>query len=318
MSKGQVVVHYNYLSVMRVDPAYLPWLKIPEWYNVYTSNQFSHASHVGHNKPTIITVDMESQREMGVLINDSWPHKPMGVGTLAQYCTFPNAKAMTAYIDIIVPDIVHEAALLASNPPSKATNTSAADIEFHEFIETNKFYAIDPHSNEDTDFSKEFFRPSPIKVLQAYCLNKEVRDFVDRIIELCPQPTFLPVRNDHVSEAVDRWWAPKDLHPQAFVLAAAAQILLFAPQDWDPNRVYSRDKDEYVHRFPTPDNIGIVGGTDKVVSNKYSMEDLHRAILMFYRLVERRKEYDWADKKLSTRIPKVEFPGYHDPNKPEN
>ncbi|QPC78196.1 hypothetical protein HYE68_008948 [Fusarium pseudograminearum] len=316
MSTEQVIPHYDYLSVMRVDPAYLPWNRLPQWYNDYTSSEFSHVPHVGHNKPIEMTADIASQREMDVLINASWRNKPMPVTNLARYCAFPTAKAMTAYIDVIVPDIVHEAALLASNPPSvskdilKAEYTGVAELDFNDFIEKNKFY------DEDTDFSNVFVRPPPAEVLKAYYEDEGVHNFVNQIIKLCPQPTFLPVRNDHVSEGKDHLWAPKRLHPEAFVLAAAAQILLFAPQDWNPDRDYLRDK--YTHRFPTPDNMDIGGGTEKVVSKKYSMEDLHRAILMFYRLVERRKEYDWADKKLSMRIPKVEFPGYHDPNKPED
>ncbi|EYB27171.1 hypothetical protein SNK05_010779 [Fusarium graminearum] len=308
MSKGQVVAHYNYLSMMRVDPADLPSDGLPKWYNGYMNHEFSHESHKGHDMPITMTVDLNNQIRMGVLINATWrPRWTTPLKTLAQYCAFPNPRDMTAYIDIIIPDIVHEAALIASNPPSVSDDILRDNWpQFHNFIETKKFY------DEDTDFSNEFVRPPPTQVLQAYYEDERVHDFVDQIIELCPQPTFLPIRNDHVSERKDHLWAPKRLHPEAFVLAAAAQILLFAPQDWNPDRDYSRDK--YTHRFPTPDNLDIGGGTDKVVSNKYSMEDLHRAILMFYRLVDRRSQKDWLTKRVLINT-KSEFPGYHDPKK---
>ncbi|WXC64900.1 hypothetical protein SNK03_010710 [Fusarium graminearum] len=308
MSKGQVVAHYNYLSMMRVDPADLPSDGLPKWYNGYMNHEFSHESHKGHDMPITMTVDLNNQIRMGVLINATWrPRWTTPLKTLAQYCAFPNPRDMTAYIDIIIPDIVHEAALIASNPPSVSNDILRDNWpQFHNFIETKKFY------DEDTDFSNEFVRPPPTQVLQAYYEDERVHDFVDQIIELCPQPTFLPIRNDHVSERKEYLWAPKRLHPEAFVLAAAAQILLFAPQDWNPDRDYSRDK--YTHRFPTPDNLDIGGGTDKVVSNKYSMEDLHRAILMFYRLVDRRSQKDWLTKRVLINT-KSEFPGYHDPKK---
>ncbi|KAM0541913.1 hypothetical protein ACHAO7_010214 [Fusarium culmorum] len=253
---------------------------------------------------------------MGVLVNATWIPRRTPVKSLAQYCAFDNPKDMTAYIDVIIPDIVHEAALLASNPPSKAEYAGAADIEFHEFIETNRFYAIPPDSAQNTNFSDEFVRPSPTKVLKAYYLNNEVHDFVDQIIKLCPQPTFLPVQMRHFHPCYkDSDPLGKHLHPEAFVLAAAAQILLFAPQDWKSDRVYSRDSTEYEYRFPTRDNIG--GGTDQIVGSKYSMEDLHRAILMFYRLVDRRSEEGWLAKRQYRDAPS-KFPGYHDPDKPQD
>ncbi|KAM0371685.1 hypothetical protein ACHAPY_010042 [Fusarium culmorum] len=289
MSKRQVVAHYNYLSMRRVHPAYLPCGKLPKWYDKYDGKEFSHEYHEGHNKPIKMTPDIESQRKMGVLVNATWIPRRTPVKSLAQYCAFDNPKDMTAYIDV---------------------------IKFHEFIETNRFYAIPPDSAQNTNFSDEFVRPSPTKVLKAYYLNNEVHDFVDQIIKLCPQPTFLPVQMRHFHPCYkDSDPLGKHLHPEAFVLAAAAQILLFAPQDWKPDRVYSRDSTEYEYRFPTRDNIG--GGTDQVVGSKYSMEDLHRAILMFYRLVDRRSEGGWLAKRQYRDAPS-KFPGYHDPDKPQD
>ncbi|OBS20386.1 hypothetical protein FPOA_06757 [Fusarium poae] len=101
------------------------------------------------------------------------------------------------------------------------------------------------------------------------------------------------------------------LQPEVFVLFAAAQILLFAPQNWEPDRIYTRDTAQYLHRFPTPEFIG--GGTDKTVSGLYSMEDLLRAILMFYSLIKRRTYFvPWLGTPPSDS--NFAFVGYYDPN----
>ena len=131
---------------------------------------------------------------------------------------------------------------------------------------------------------------------------------MDQVITFCPEPTFIPARNIHLWEDVF-WHKSIKLCPEAFVLLQAVQILLFAPQDWSPDRVYTQDVTQYEHRFPTPDFIG--GGTAKVVAGRFSMEDLYRAILLFYCLVTRRRRGNWIGIVPSDNG--VQFLGYHDP-----
>jgi hypothetical protein len=152
-------------------------------------------------------------------------------------------------------------------------------------------------------------------VLITYHSNEKVREFIDNVARLCTKPTFIPVLNQtvstpdlptHISPCL-----PTHISPCAFILAHAVQILLFAPQDWDPDRVYTRDLDAYARRFPTPDTIG--GGTTPVIAGLFSMEDLYRAILLFYYLLKRRTATKWITKTAPTSSSNEEFPGYHQP-----
>jgi hypothetical protein len=79
---------------------------------------------------------------------------------------------------------------------------------------------------------------------------------------------------------------------------------------WDSTREYSRDITAYPHRFPTPPTIG--GGTDKSVANLFSMEDLHRAICMFYQLISRQLgRTAWIGRTPGTnKATTLRFPGY--------
>ncbi|EWY94992.1 hypothetical protein FOYG_04128 [Fusarium oxysporum NRRL 32931] len=79
--------------------------------------------------------------------------------------------------------------------------------------------------------------------------------------------------------------------------------------DWDRDRSYSRDDQQYAHRFPTPATCG--GGTGAEAADLFSMEDLHRAILMFYFLVGRRsKRTAWITRPYPKKKDEPEFEGY--------
>ncbi|KAG9503580.1 hypothetical protein J7337_003531 [Fusarium musae] len=78
----------------------------------------------------------------------------------------------------------------------------------------------------------------PIKVLSTFHSNEKARRFINDVAKLCTKPTFIPVLNQTVSTSGE----PGKISPCAFILAHAVQVLLFAPQDWDPNRVYTRDQ----------------------------------------------------------------------------
>lgn len=118
MSKVRVITHYNYLSMRRVDPADLPSDGLPKWYNGYNNHEFIHESHEGHDMPITMTVDLNNQIRMGVLINATWRPRWTPLKTLAQYCAFPNLRDMTAYIDIISKsyDIITLLLVSASGP----------------------------------------------------------------------------------------------------------------------------------------------------------------------------------------------------------
>lgn len=167
-------------------------------------------------------------------------------------------------------------------------------------------------------FQGKFAMINPTELLEAYAgkegqrADMTVRDFVDQVVTLCPKPTFIRVLPKYFwrtgSQETRRKYAL-----QSFVLSHAVQILLFASQDRVSNRVYSRDRTSYAHRFPTPDNIG--GGTEKKIAGLFSMEDLHRAILLFYFMIKRRthpQARPWIGRAV-TDMP-VLFPGYCNPD----
>jgi len=95
----------------------------------------------------------------------------------------------------------------------------------------------------------------------------------------------IPVLNKHgdTRKLIDR---KTQVSAKAFVFVYAVQIPLFPPMDWDRDRSYSRDDQQYAHRFPTPATCG--GGTGAEAADLFSMEDLHRTILMFYFHIGRR------------------------------
>ncbi|KAI1057506.1 hypothetical protein LB505_010406 [Fusarium chuoi] len=151
---------------------------------------------------------------------------------------------------------------------------------------------------------------NPLEVLLAYDCHENIREFTNKVAKLCTKPTFIPALNKYVSMP----HGSDNISPHAFILAHAVQILLFSPRDWNPYRVYSRDQRAYAHRFPTPKVIG--GGTTPVVGGLFSMEDLYRAILLFYYLLKRRSVSKWITKTAPTSSSNAEFPGYHDPTSP--
>lgn len=171
------------------------------------------------------------------------------------------------------------------------------------------------------DFGTKFHMPNANELLASYAgkegatVDMTVRDFVDQVVRLCPKPTFIRILPDSFSlkgpSSEQRKYA---LH--SFVLSHAVQILLFAPQERNPNRAYSRDRASYAHRFPTPDNIG--GGIEKNVAGLFSMEDLHRAILLFYFTINHRmgsQGRPWIGKAHEYNAASWEdqFPGYYTP-----
>ncbi|SCO36209.1 uncharacterized protein FFMR_03986 [Fusarium fujikuroi] len=306
--------HHGFISLFRIFDAEktcpaAPSLKWPAW-----AEEHRDYKHVFHQIPErtqqqIGGEDREKHRKRkypdSVLIQESFvvDNPPLQV---ARYCTFQGTMEFLSYIDIIVPEIVGKAALLAVNfrPNEDTINANAPDsMKFIEQIYED-FRARGVEEN-----ASSMPKPTPNDVLKAYDEDEEIKSFVDRVAKLCPRPTLIPVLNKHVDSRV--FSNKEQISTKAFVLAHAIQILLFAPMDWDRERVYSRDREKYVHRFPTPAEFG--GGTRTQVAGLFSMEDLHRAILIFYALVCRRsKRTAWITRTPSSNANEAGFVGYFD------
>jgi len=136
--------HHDFMSVVHIFETNPQFSKrsLPDLYTNYTI--FTPIAHHGTGKSNLtnnLMKQIRQQRESGVLINYAWPmfqHEPMKWGRrvhfLAQYCGFSGNEEMAAYADTIgkyllilipitcdayyyflVSDIIHEAALVASN-----------------------------------------------------------------------------------------------------------------------------------------------------------------------------------------------------------
>lgn len=129
-------------------------------------------------------------------------------------------------------------------------------------------------------------------------------------MKLCPRPTLIPVLNKHVTTGQAGNRDGIAVAPKAFILVHAVQLLPFAQRAWDRDQPYTRDASDYPHRFPTPAKVG--GDIEKHVGDTFSMEDLHRAILLFYQLVIRcLSRGAWIGRPAPTK--KSQFPGYVKP-----
>ncbi|QGI61236.1 hypothetical protein CEK27_005207 [Fusarium fujikuroi] len=306
--------HHGFISLFRIFDAEktcpaAPSLKWPAW--VEQHSDYKHVFHQGpeRTQQQIDGEDREKHKKRkypdSVLIQESFVvgNPPLQV---ARYCTFQGTMEFLSYIDIIVPEVVGKAALLAVNfrPNEDTINANAPDsMKFIEQIYED-FRARGVEEN-----ASSMPKPTPNDVLKAYDEDEEIKSFVDRVAKLCPRPTLIPVLNKHVDSRVLS--NKEQISTKAFVLAHAIQILLFAPMDWDRERVYSRDREEYVHQFPTPAEFG--GGTGTHVAGLFSKEDLHCAILIFYALVCRRsKRTAWITRTPSSNANEAGFVGYFD------
>ncbi|SCV45357.1 uncharacterized protein FFB14_08608 [Fusarium fujikuroi] len=309
----------HFLSLMRMfneDKEHVDNLRIsfPAWVERYCD--YSHTKHAQTGNHGLSDTSLDIQRKMGVLINKMWTVKMEDPVHLSQYCAFRSFKELGSYVDVIVPDIIWKAAFVAHDyfcvPKDYEVmrGASQAEQDFQKLVKPLHKECYNSRTQHLQTFAIEIDRIAPIIVLVTYHRNEKVREFIDKVAKLCTKPTLIPVLNQTVSTP----GLPGNISPCAFILAHAVQILLFAPQDWDANRVYTRDQDAYAHRFPTPETIG--GGTTPTVAGLFSMEDLHRAILLFYYLLKRRSERKWITKKAPARSSKAGFPGYHHPTSP--
>ncbi|KAL7813893.1 hypothetical protein V8C44DRAFT_363803 [Trichoderma aethiopicum] len=146
----------------------------------------------------------------------------------------------------------------------------------------------------------------PVDLISRYTQDKALKVFIDDAIKSLKKPVFLPVTHSMLSQtdveddAVDA---------AATILIHAAQVLLFAPTRWHKDIEYTVHADDYPHRYPTPPGHG---GDCRTVAGIYSLEDLHRAILMVYLAIYRRMK--GTNALISSRQPQSrgEFLGYFD------
>ncbi|KAH6990739.1 hypothetical protein BKA56DRAFT_667277 [Ilyonectria sp. MPI-CAGE-AT-0026] len=94
------------------------------------------------------------------------------------------------------------------------------------------------------------------------------------------------------------------------LLVHAAQILLFAPVEWNCNIEYSPVPSSYDHRFP----FSFGGVVDKTIfGGRFSTEDINRAVLLvYYNQARRNLRGNWLSARAPTNT-KFLWTGYLDP-----
>lgn len=144
----------------------------------------------------------------------------------------------------------------------------------------------------------------PAELMNQYTSDNQLKNLVDTIASSLPRPMYLPITRKMVTQS-DKENDTIDV--AATILAHAVQILLFAPTRWSGDIIYKRDTNEYTHRYPTPTGHG---GNCRTVAQLFSLEDLHRSILLMYLTVYRRS----LGRITSTRAPcgRNKFLGYFD------
>ncbi|KAF5543156.1 hypothetical protein FMEXI_7172 [Fusarium mexicanum] len=112
-------------------------------------------------------------------------------------------------------------------------------------------------------------------ILTFYLLYPKWRDWFDAFATLITEPKLLPSIGAGFYE--DR--------KEVFIIAYALQILLFAPIQWHQGARYKRT-DSYPRRFPL--GYPEPGPDDVTVCGKYSLDDLYRAVVLMFFLIEQR------------------------------
>ncbi|CVL12374.1 uncharacterized protein FPRN_03580 [Fusarium proliferatum] len=281
--------HHNFKSLMRIFDAnrqhpILTFPGIPAWID-----QGDDTQHENSAQTNAEVTDIPDS-----VVDHEWSSIMGSPACLSRYCLFGSEEDLNSYVDIIIPDIVQTAALVAFH--SFQPFMVADDIK--KFKSRMKGYYIDLKTAMEFH-NGNINMPSPAAILAAYEKNPGIRRFVNEMACLCTSPTFIPALNKHISKPISEIEGNK-ICPEAFVLSHAIQIMLFAPQKWDPKRKYSRDH-KYAHRFPFCSTLGFGVDLDGDIRTRLCVKDIRRAILLFYYLVKRRDgSLAWIDNPTNT------------------
>ncbi|KAL6825252.1 hypothetical protein V8C40DRAFT_287715 [Trichoderma camerunense] len=145
----------------------------------------------------------------------------------------------------------------------------------------------------------------PADLVKSYCSDNQLKSMIDKIVAFLPFPMFLPITRNMITK---RKYEEDFIDVTATILAHAIQILLFAPTEWNKDIVYKRDSNQYTRRYPTSPGHG---GDCRTVAGIFSLEDLHRSVLLVC-LTDYRRTY--GNNINSKRGPQArgKFLGYFD------
>ncbi|KFA56134.1 hypothetical protein S40293_00104 [Stachybotrys chartarum IBT 40293] len=215
------------------------------------------------------------------------------VAELAGYCNFRHITDLWSFCDNIVIDLTGPALSAMSHGRSPggfraflnqldnrlASGPHLPDEQaFMELLRT--CHAVVDNTTQVDSFS---LRTTPGKIMCEYIEDHCLQEAVLKVLRGCPQPTFIPV----MRKAVDSSGSGGTVHLSAFVLCHAAQLLMFAPTTWHSDRKYTRDMPVDQRRFPTRPGSG--NHEPMHADTEFSLEDLHRAVLLFLYSFQRRQ-----------------------------
>ncbi|KAL7906500.1 P-loop containing nucleoside triphosphate hydrolase protein [Trichoderma velutinum] len=146
---------------------------------------------------------------------------------------------------------------------------------------------------------------NPTDLVNSYCTDNQLKWMIDKVVASLPFPMFLPITRNMITQRKDE---EDFIDVTATVLAHAVQILLFAPTGWNKDIIYQRDSNEYTRRYPTPPGHG---GDCRAVAGVFSLEDLHRSVLLVYLTIYRRS-YSGNVNSSRGPQPRGQFLGYFD------
>ncbi|KAL7934734.1 hypothetical protein V8C35DRAFT_327100 [Trichoderma chlorosporum] len=246
----------------------------------------------------------------GVQVLHKWNTEPKNITALAGYHGF-NERSLTNFVDTVICDIVPGGLkLLNSKFRVDVAQTLSKELasEISSLPESMDTILASSRAriNALPSTSSTQNLIGPVELIAMYTKNGQLKKFIDDAVRSLKTPTFLPITRHMISQAD----AEDDaIDPVSTVLIHAVQILLFAPTNWTRAIKYSRLTEDYQHRYPTPPGHG---GDCRTVAGMYSLEDLHRSIILVYLAIYRRASGTEALKTSRVPQPHGVFAGYYD------
>ncbi|QYT00299.1 hypothetical protein H0G86_007387 [Trichoderma simmonsii] len=280
-SKGTEAAAINFDPILRQD-------NLPEWRLDPEATDYSVANTAitTPNEPAAITRDAAKWRALGhvtgVQVLHEWETTPKMISELAGYNGFRTYAALVNFTDTIVCDIIpaglmlgyHKFDIERAKSMLPQTNTDLSNVMSQLPEEMSVLYnelrtCVSALSEKQTNAMIK-----PADLVKSYCTDNQLKLLIDKIVAFLPFPMFLPITRNMITK---RKYEEDFIDVTATILAHAIQILLFAPTEWNREIVYKRDSDQYTRRYPTPPGHG---GDCRTVAGIFSLEDLHRSVLL--------------------------------------
>ncbi|KAM0263139.1 hypothetical protein ACHAQJ_001292 [Trichoderma viride] len=308
--KGTGATAINFQPVLRQD--------VPEWRLADDATDYSvgDTSITTPDESAAIARNAAKWRSLGhvtgVQVLHKWETTPKNISELAGYNGF-NTATLANFTDTIVCDIIpsglrfgyHKFDIEQAKSLLPQSNAGAFDVMSRLPEQMIPWYnelrsCVQALSKKTTNKMI-----NPADLVNSFCTDNQLKSLIEKIATLLPEPMFLPITRNMVTQRMDE---EDSIDVTATVLAHAIQILLFAPTKWNKDIVYKRDSNEYTRRYPTPPGHG---GDCRTVAGIFSLEDLHRSVLLLYLAIYRRTS---GGNINSSRAPQARgiFLGYFD------